>query len=170
VSEKTVYNYFPTKEQLALDQDEQIRDRLVELIRARPADTSPAAAVRDEVLTFVDEIRSIPPGQIRGELGYLAANSPTIRRLTLEMTDRRADAIAAAILDTTPRMAPPLAKPRAVALAWVFQTIIDESGRRIRDGQGPDRIANELHPIIEAILDDLDRWLSDPVEPPGDVR
>src|SRR5437870_7397341 len=35
VAEQTLYNYFPTKEQLVTDRDEQIRDRLCNLIRDR---------------------------------------------------------------------------------------------------------------------------------------
>jgi hypothetical protein len=49
---------------------------------------------------------------------------------------------------------------QAVALAWVFQTITDECGRRSLDGQQPAQIADELRPIIEAIVDDLDGWLT----------
>jgi hypothetical protein len=42
----------------------------------------------------------------------------------------------------------------------VFQIIISEAGRRTRDGQSQAEIADELHPIAENILDELDRWLS----------
>ena len=35
-----------------------------------------------------------------------------------------------------------------------------EAGRRTRAGQSQDQIADELRPTIEAILDDLDRWLA----------
>jgi AcrR family transcriptional regulator len=160
VSEQTVYNYFPTKQHLVLDQDEALRDRLTELIRKRPPGTSPAAAIRHEALAFVESIRSVPPDQTRGGLGYLAAISPTIRRLCLEMTDRHAEAIAAAIVDTTSTSNLSVAKVRGIALAWVFQTITDETGRRSRDGQSPARIADELRPLIETIIDDLDRWFS----------
>ena len=102
VSEQTVYNYFQTKEQLVIDRDQQVQDQLVELIRTRAPGVSAAAAIRDFVLASVDGIPSISPELWRGELGYLAVMSPTIHRLSLEMTDRQADAIAAAIHDTTP--------------------------------------------------------------------
>ncbi len=161
VSEQTVYNYFPAKEQLVLDQDEALRDRLTHLIRHRPAGTSPAAAIRAEALAFVEGIRSVPADQTGGGLGDLAAISPTIRRLCLEMTDRHAEAIAAAIVDTTtstPNLA--VAKVQGIALAWVFQTITDETGRRSRDGQGRAAIADELAPMIAAVVDALDRWFT----------
>src|SRR5258708_14206646 len=61
VAEQTVYNYFPTKEQLVTDREQQVQDRLCDLIRARPPGVTPAAAIRDFVLETVDAIRDIAP-------------------------------------------------------------------------------------------------------------
>lgn len=163
VSEQTVYNYFPTKEQLVTDRDQQVQDELSRLIRARPPGTTPAAAIRGFVLDSVDGIRRIPAGQWRGEIGFLAAISPTVHRLTLEVSDRQAAAVAAAITETD-AVAPEIAKLRGIALAGVFQIIFAEAGRRTREGQSQDQIADELRPAIEAVLDDLDRWLAPATE------
>ncbi|HEY7264173.1 MAG TPA: helix-turn-helix domain-containing protein [Trebonia sp.] len=162
VSEQTVYNYFPAKEHLVLDQDETLRDRLVRLVRDRPPGVSPAAAIRAEALAWVDGVGTLPADQVRGGLGYLAAVSPAIRRLSLEMTDRHAEAIAAAMMPAAGAgdANPLLVRVQATALAWVFQTITDETGRRCRAGQSPATIAAEVRPLIAAIIDDLDRWLS----------
>ena len=159
VAEQTVYNYFPVKEQLVTDRDQQVQDRLSDLIRARPPGVTAAAAVRDYVLAFTAGIRDIAAGQWRGELGYLAAVSPAVRRLALEMTDRQAAAIAAAISDTT-AVPPEIAKLQGIALAGVFQIIISEAGQRTREGQGQAQIADELYPVLENLLDELDRWFS----------
>lgn len=159
VAEQTVYNYFPTKEQLVTDRDQQIQDRLSDLIRSRPEAITPAAAIREFVLDSVAAIRRLPPGLWRGELGYLAAISPTVHRLALELIDRQAGALAAAISDTT-AVAPEIATLQGIALASVFQIIISESGRRTVEGQSQAKIAKELYPIIENVLDELDRWLS----------
>jgi AcrR family transcriptional regulator len=102
VAEQTVYNYFPTKERLVIDREEQIQDRLCELIRSRPPGVTPAAAIREFVLESVAGISNIPPELWRGELGYLAAISPAVHRLALETTDPQAAAVAAAISDTAP--------------------------------------------------------------------
>src|ERR1700689_1156402 len=61
VAEQTVYNYFPSKEQLVTDREQQIQDRLCELIRSRPPGVTAAAAIRDFVLGSVAGIRGIPP-------------------------------------------------------------------------------------------------------------
>ena len=157
VAEQTVYNYFPTKEQLVIDRDQEVRDRLSDLIRSRPSGMTAAAAVRDFVLGSVDGIRSIPRNQWRGELGYLAAISPAVRRLALDMTDRLAASIAAAIADTG-EVAPEIGTLQGMALAGVFQVIISEAGNRARKGQSQARIADELYPIIGEMVDELDRW------------
>jgi AcrR family transcriptional regulator len=164
VAEQTVYNYFPTKEQLVTDREQQVQDRLCDLIRSRPPAVSPAAAIRGLVLEAVAGIRTIPPEIWRGELGYLAAISPTVHRLVLELTDRQAAALATAISDTT-AVAPEVARLHGIALAAVFQIIISDAGQRTRDGQSQAEIADELHPVVENILDELDRWLSIPAPP-----
>ena len=157
VAEQTVYNYFPTKEQLVIDRDQLVQDRLSDLIRSRPAGTTPAAAVRDFVLESVEHIRTIPRNQWRGELGYLAAMSPAVHRFALEMTERQATTIADAVVDTT-EVAPEVARLQGMALAGVFQVIISEAGTRTRQGQSQAKIADELLPIIGIMIDELDRW------------
>jgi AcrR family transcriptional regulator len=159
VSEQTVYNYFQTKEQLVTDLDQHFQEELDRQIRTRPPGTSPAAAIRELVLDAVEGIRRVPAEQWRGELGYLAAISPTVHRLALEMSDRQANAIATAISDTE-AVTPEIAKLQGIALAGIFQIIITEAGRRTLNGQSQDQIADELRPAIQAVLDDLDRWLA----------
>jgi AcrR family transcriptional regulator len=159
VSEQTVYNYFPSKERLVIDRDQQVQDQLVDLIRTRAPGVSAAAAIRDYVLASVDAIPTISPEIWRGELGYLALMSPTVHQLSLEMTDRQADAIAAVIHDTTPVLSA-VAKLQGIAIASVYQIIFSHAGRRTHEGRSQAEIADELHPIIETVLDELDRWLS----------
>ena len=157
VAEQTVYNYFPAKEQLVTDREAQVQERLCELIRSRPPEVTPAAAVRGFVLESVAGIRDIPPDQWRGELGYLAAISPAVHRLALELTDRLAATLAGAISDTS-AVPPEIARIQGIALAGVFQIIISESGRRTREGQNQAEIADELYPVIGNVLGELDRW------------
>jgi AcrR family transcriptional regulator len=159
VSEQTVYNYFQTKEALVTDLDEPLQAELCRLIRERDPDSTPAAAIRAVTLDSVDGIARVPVDQWRGELGYLAAISPTVRRLALEMSARQADALAVAISDTAD-VSPELAQLQAIALVGVFQIIVREAGQRTVDGQDQEQIAAELRPAIDAILAELDRWLS----------
>jgi AcrR family transcriptional regulator len=161
VAEQTVYNHFRTKADLVTDRDQQIQDRLCDLIRSRPPTITPAAAIRVYVLESVDGIRNIAPELWHGELGYLAAISPTVHRLALELNDRQATALASAVSDTT-AVPPEIATLQGIALAGVFQIVINEAGRRTSENQSQATIADELRPIIENVLDELDRWLSVP--------
>ncbi|UOZ05629.1 TetR/AcrR family transcriptional regulator [Amycolatopsis sp. WQ 127309] len=164
VAEQTVYNYFRTKEQLVTDREEQIRQRLCDLVRDRPAGTSPAAAVRGFVLESVAGIRRIPAELWRGELGHLAAISPAVHRLALELTDRQAAALAEAITDTGTASSE-VAELQGIALAGVFRIIIVEAGRRTVEGQCQEAIADALYPMIENVLDELDHWFTTPRPP-----
>ena len=157
VSEQTVYNYFPTKDQLVTDREAQVQDRLVELIRARPPGVTAAAAVREYVLGSVAGIREVPAELWPGELGHLAAISPTVHRLALELIDRQAAAFTDAVGEGG-AVPPELARLQGIALAGVFRIIIGEAGRRTVEGQSRQRIAEELHPMIERALEELDRW------------
>jgi AcrR family transcriptional regulator len=159
VAEQTLYNYFPTKEQLVTDRELQIQEQLSALIRSRPPGISPAAAVRAFVLETVSAIRTEPPENARGTLGYLATISPAVNRLLLDLTDRQAEALAAAISASSP-VAPEIARLQGIALAAVFQIIIRESGRRAREGATPAEISDALIPQIDNVLDELDRWLT----------
>jgi len=166
LSEQTVYNYFPTKQRLVLDREQEFVERFTQLIIDRPLGTSPAAALRGTALARVEEISAIPSEQARGGLGYLAAISPEVRRLSLEMTDRLADALAAVIAEPVDGPPPHVARLHAVALAWVFQTITDEVGRREVAGQDHPEIAAALRPIVEDLFDSIDLWLTtSPLKP-----
>ena len=170
VAEQTVYNYFPTKEQLVTDREQHVQDRMCDLIRSRPPGVTPAAAVRGFVLESATGIRSIPPEMWRGELGYLAAISPAVYRLALELVDRQAAALAEVISATT-AVPPEVARLQGIALAGVFQIIISEAGRRTREGQSQAEIADELYLMVENLLDELDRWFSlSPRSAPDDRR
>src|SRR2546427_12742835 len=159
VAEQTVYNYFPTKEQLVTDREQQIQERLCLLVRSRLPGSTPADAIREFVLRAVVGIRDIPSELWRGELGYLAAISPTVHRLALELIDRQARALAAVISDTT-LVPPEIARMHGIALAGVFEIIISEAGRRTRDGQSQTKIARELSRIVDNLLEELDHWFS----------
>jgi AcrR family transcriptional regulator len=166
VSEQTVYNYFQTKEALVTDRDEPLQAELCRRIRERDPDSTAAAAIRPLALDSVEGIARVPVDQWRGELGYLAAISPTVQRLALEMSARQADALAAAIVDTAD-VSPELAQLQAIALVGVFQIIVREAGQRTVDGQDQEQIATELRPAIDAILGELDRWFSRDPEATG---
>jgi AcrR family transcriptional regulator len=82
VSEKTVYNYFPTKESLVYDQiDEQI-EQLVAAVRGRPRGTTPLTAfivaLKQDSAHFAEMLVDIPTSRI-GEIGEMVSSTPALR-------------------------------------------------------------------------------------------
>jgi transposase len=47
----------------------------------------------------------------------------------------------------------------------LLQIVISDTGRRTVEGQTQEKIANEMRPIMESVLDELDRWFSSSVLP-----
>ncbi|HEX4011618.1 MAG TPA: TetR family transcriptional regulator [Solirubrobacteraceae bacterium] len=158
VSEQTIYNHFPTKSELVLDRDHELRDQLTTAIRHRPPGVSPAAAIQDVALSLLDALRAMDAEQARGGLGYLSTRSPTVRRLALEMTDRHADAIAEVLAAEPNGPTPAIAKVQAIALAWIIQTITDLAGHCTAAGQSPAQTAIQLRPTVLAIIAELKTW------------
>ncbi len=78
VSEKTVFNYFPAKEDLVLHGGEERRAALIEAIRTRPAGTSIVAPFRAATLAFVDRVERDPVESIVA-VPRLVAQSRTLR-------------------------------------------------------------------------------------------
>jgi AcrR family transcriptional regulator len=62
VSRQTVFNYFPTKEQMLFDRDEEIRAALLTLVRGRPDGTSLVAAFRRHTRGFWERFGRILDG------------------------------------------------------------------------------------------------------------
>jgi AcrR family transcriptional regulator len=158
ISEQTIYNHFPTKSELVLDRDQELRDQLTTAIRRRAPGVSPAAAIRDTALSLIDALRAMDQEQARGGLGHLSARSPTVRRLALEMTDRHADAIVEVLAAEPNGPTPAIAKVHAIALAWVIQTITDLAGQGTAAGRSPAQIAAQLRPTVLAIIAELETW------------
>jgi AcrR family transcriptional regulator len=158
VSEQTVYNHFPTKPDLVLDRDRELSTRLTTAIANRGPGVSPAAAIRDISLSMLDVLSTMDDAQVRGGLGYLSVRSPYVRRLSLEMTDRHANAIAEVLAGEPHGPSPAVAKVQAIALAWVIQTITDLAGDGTAAGRSPAQIAEQLRPSILSIIDELETW------------
>jgi AcrR family transcriptional regulator len=157
VSDQTVYNYFPAKQDLVLDRADEFRERYSRIVVDRPSGTSPAAALRAMAREDVERHRRIDLDEARGLFPALCASSPTIRRHALEMRDQDTESIAVAITETCSGLHPAVARAHAAALVSVFQMIVDYTGRSVLDSTSPAAAADELAPVVEIVFDDLDR-------------
>jgi AcrR family transcriptional regulator len=107
VSVKTVFNYFPTKEDLFFDRAGAVRDALLDAVRERPQDTSPLEALR-----IVLSDRRVPFDttgwrSLRDAEGYelfrsyIAAEhaSPALQARRLAIAEQWADSLEAVLAD-----------------------------------------------------------------------
>ena len=143
VSEKTVFNYFPTKEELVLspDDDERFMREFVEMIRGCAPGDSIIAVIRGRL---IDEFtRGLASGYLdKVEMAaQLIDASPALQARLQAMSTRYSAAIAAALADATgaaPMDIEPLVAAHAIiaiSLA-LFETV----RRRIRAGERGDAL------------------------------
>jgi AcrR family transcriptional regulator len=155
VSEQTVYNYFPTKEQLVFDEEAAFEARFVSMVRDRPESVSPLDAVRTEIHLFLDQLGKRKPSQHRaGGMPYLVATSPTIRRYWLALAERYAHAVSRT-LSRESAGALPTATANVIGFSLLapFVVVIDELGKALLNGDNIQATLASLRPQLDKALD-----------------
>ena len=113
VAKKTVTNYFPRKEDMALDHHEEYTSGLARTVEERARGESALAALRRAFLAAV--ARHDPVIGFSGEpFARMIAESPTLVARLRDLHEQREDALATALATAT-RAAPGDITPRAVA-------------------------------------------------------
>ncbi|WP_280235710.1 TetR/AcrR family transcriptional regulator [Nocardia cyriacigeorgica] len=161
VAKMTVTNYFPRKEDLALDLGEVFVDQLGRIVREREPGESAWAALRRAYLTAVAEQDPVVgfSGPVFAEM--ITASPALVARLR-EFHEEREAALAhtlaeetgAAADDITPRIA-------AAQLGGVHRVLFDETMRRTLAGQSNDDIAAALTDYIDIAFTALEPSLGD---------
>ncbi|WP_441245080.1 TetR/AcrR family transcriptional regulator [Kitasatospora sp. McL0602] len=115
VAKKTVTNYFPRKEDLALDHHETFTRGLAQAVADREHGETPFAAV---ARTFRSSLREHSPvvGFTGPAFARMVADSPTLTARLRELHDQREEALAAALAAAAADTAPAIAPLAAAAL------------------------------------------------------
>lgn len=155
VAKMTVTNYFPRKEDLALDLGEVFVDQLAGVVRDRAPGESALAALRR---TYLAAAAAQDPvvGFSGPEFARMITDSPALVGRLREFHEEREAALAralaaetaAAIADITPRVA-------AAQLGGVHRVLFDETMRRTLAGQSNAKIAAALTDYIAVAFDAL---------------
>jgi AcrR family transcriptional regulator len=166
VAEKTVFNYFPTKEDLFYSRLEAFQEELLEAIGAREPGESVLAAFRGFLLQPRGVLAMKAPGgddeatrQLQ-TVTRVITDSPALLARERQVFDRYAEALAALIADETGAALSDV-EPRAVAnaLLGVHRALIDYSRERALAGARAAQIARELSAQAKQAFAELERGL-----------
>jgi AcrR family transcriptional regulator len=153
VSEKTVFNYFPTKESLVFDRADEGIERLSKALREREQGESPVRAMLDALSEDPEELEALPDEihMFMPLFSEMVASTPALRTAWLELQGRLIETATielAAHADVDPRDPEPMIAARAIAglqeVGYASRIRHIEAGLR----------GKELH---EAVVDDLER-------------
>jgi AcrR family transcriptional regulator len=153
VSEKTVYNYFPTKESLVFDRADDGVVRLAAALREREPGESPTKAMLRALEEDMTDLEDLPDEiyALEAMFAEMVATTPALRAALRDLQSRLVEVATeelAAAADVDPRDPEPLIAARAIValqeLAFVSRMRHVEEGLR---GRG-------LH---AAVSDDLER-------------
>src|ERR1700733_6434669 len=120
VSEKTIYNYFPTKESMVLDWADEAIGSLAQVIRECPANESLTTAVVRAMKADMERFDEVPDDLVvfLPRFIHLIESTPALRAAWLEMNDRvvtvAAEALAARA-EVDPRDPEPMIAARTLS-------------------------------------------------------
>jgi AcrR family transcriptional regulator len=144
VSEKTVFNYFPAKEDLVLHGGDERRAALIERIRKRPPGTSFVEPFRRGTMDFLDQVEREPVEAIV-TVPRLVAQSAALRDRLFLAWEQEA-AVLAPILAHEAGQAPDDLVPAVAArtLAWTHRLIFRAAFTRLLAGEDQRAVAADL--------------------------
>ena len=149
VSEKTVFNHFPAKEDLVFEHGRERLMALAEALRARPAHTPILAVFRDNTMAFVRHVERAPAEDITAVPRVVMGSRVLQERLIL-LWEREAQVLAPIIAEQTGAAAGDVVPVIAArALAWTHRTIVREGFERLLAGEDSRRVARDLREKAE---------------------
>ncbi len=157
LSVNTVFNYFPTKEDLFLDRQEEVVQRLPAAIRAREDTESAVAAARRAFLAELDRDEAtlgLHPGI--EAFWRVAEESPALQARLRQMRDRTEEVLAETLREETgadesdamPRVA-------AALLTAADSALHAEIRRRVLEGEDPESVREAIRRMVEVTFEVL---------------
>jgi AcrR family transcriptional regulator len=176
VAVATVFNYFPTKEDLFFYRLEAFGAQLVEAVGERPAGEPALAAFRRALMESGGLLAQAEAGDHQAlerlrTVNRVIAASPALQAREQLAMARNADALASLLAAETGAPADDLGPQVAAnALIGVQRALVDHTRRRVLADEEPARLAADLRGLAERSFALLERGLGDyapkPVLPP----
>ncbi|WP_432586666.1 TetR family transcriptional regulator [Streptomyces sp. HD1123-B1] len=152
VSVNTVYNYFPAKEDLFFDREEETVGRLSRWIEERAVGESAAVAVLRELRTSLEDGSYAPLSPGFARFMAVIQDSPALSLRIMSMHERTCHAIGDTLREET-GADPGDPEPMLVAsqLAWVNSVLFNSVQRLIAAGGEPADVAREVLGRLELV-------------------
>lgn len=162
VSEATVFNYFPAKEDLIYGRMRGFEADLLAAVRERPPGQPVLDAVREYLLTRKGLLANPDPeaGARLRALSRIVTASPALRARERQIYDEATSALADLIAAET-SAGPDAVEPWVIAnaLTGVHRALVGYVRRRILAGADPSALAGETRSQTRKALDALEQGL-----------
>jgi AcrR family transcriptional regulator len=161
VSRQTVFNYFPSKEQMLFDRDEQIEATLLAAVRDRPAGTSLVSAFRAHTRAFWIRLEhGLRDGPLPHGFWEIVERSPALRDYAEATFARHARVVARQLADE--RQLPdddPVCHALARALCGVNVATLICGLQRLTRGDDPPAVVADMLVQADRAYDLLEHGL-----------
>jgi AcrR family transcriptional regulator len=155
VSEKTVFNHFPTKEDLVFARGQAQVQARVEAIRMRPPGVPLIRVFEAETMAFLDRLEDGPVEDLIA-VPRLVRTSPALRDRLMLGFEQETAALVAAVTDEEDDLE---AAAVVRALVWTGRLVFRAAIRRIVTGEDPAEVAEDLREQAQRAYATLDRGL-----------
>jgi AcrR family transcriptional regulator len=173
VAVATVFNYFPTKEDLFFHRLEAFGAQLVKAVGERPAGEPALAAFRRVLMESGGLLAQAEAGDHQAlerlrTVNRVTAASPALQAREQLAMARNADALAALLAAETGAPADDLGPQVAAnALIGVQRALVDHTRRRVLADEEPARLAVDVRRLAERSFAQLERGLGGYAPKPG---
>jgi AcrR family transcriptional regulator len=153
VSKRTLFAYFPSKEELVLHRVADHEDEPARTVRAREAGEPPLAALHRNLragLAARDPITGLCDVEAVVAFYRLVVETPSLAAARAGFAGRGIDALAAALREAVPGAAPIAARLAAVQITAVLHALAEANQARIIAGASAEQLAPDA--IAEADL------------------
>ena len=159
VSEKTVFNYFPAKEDLVFEAGMQRTAALIEAVSSRPAGTSIVAPFRQWTMDYLDRIEHESVEEVT-RIPRLVMRSDQLRARLFVGWEQEASLLGPVIAEQVGEPEDSLT-PVVVAraLAWTHRVIFRAAFTRLLAGEEPRVVAADLRVQAQRAYDLLEDGL-----------
>jgi AcrR family transcriptional regulator len=162
VSEQTVFNYFPSKEDLVFDRMDTFEHELLSAVRERPEGETPLRAFVRFILDRSDTAMAGEGRRRVAELTRLVTASQSLMARERQIVAKYTDALATLLADET-GAGPDDIEPRLAAEAMMAfdRSLVDFARRRARSRKSSADLAAEVREAGERALAFLESGLGE---------